>query len=98
MWGRRCSAGVIEIPVHPTIRYEGHVLGSQGQPLPGVTVRMIARLVDRARQYPPGTPDFSKQYAELFRDRNAITDQAGYFVIPKAPQRHGTLDMVHPTR
>ncbi len=80
-------AGVIEIPVHPTIRYEGHVLGSQGQPLPGVTVRMIARLVDRAREYPPGTPDFSKQYAELFRDRNAITDQAGYFVIPKAPQR-----------
>jgi len=79
--------GVIEIPMHPTIRYEGHVLGSQDQPLPGVTVRMMARLVDRGREYPPGTPDFRKQYVEFFRDRNVVTDAKGYFVLPKTPQR-----------
>ena len=79
--------GVIEIPMHPTIRYEGHVLGSQDQPLPGVTVRMMARLVDRGREYPSGTPDFSKQYVEFFSDRNVVTDAKGYFVLPKTPQR-----------
>ena len=79
--------GVIEIPMHPTIRYEGHVVGSDDQPLPGATVRMTARLFDRGREYPPGTPDFRKQYVEFFRDRTAVTDANGYFVIPKTPQR-----------
>ncbi len=48
---------------------------------------MMARLVDRGREYPPGTADFSKQYVEFFRDRNAVTDAKGYFVNPKTPQR-----------
>ncbi len=79
--------GVIEIPMPATIRYEGHVLESQDQPLAGATIGMMARLVDRGREYPPGTPDFNKQYVELFRDRNVVTDAKGYFVIPKTPQR-----------
>jgi Thioredoxin-like len=79
--------GVTEIPMHPTIRYEGHVLGPQDQPLPGVTVRMLARLVDRDRERPPGTPDFRRQFAELFHDRNVVTDAQGHFVFPRTPQR-----------
>ena len=80
--------GEIEIPMHPTIRYEGHVLGSDDQPHRGVTVGMTARLVDRGREYPPGTADFEKQYVELFRDRTVVTDAKGYFVIiPNTPQR-----------
>ncbi len=77
----------IEIPMHPTIRYEGSVLGSRGEPLAGITLRITARLVDRGREYPPGTPDFSKQYAELFENRTAVTDTNGHFVMPKTPQR-----------
>ncbi len=78
---------VIEIPMHPTVRYAGRVLGSDDQPLPSVTIGMTARLVDRGREYPPGTADFEKQYVELFSDRTTITDAKGYFVIPNAPQR-----------
>ncbi len=63
------------------------MLGSDDQPLPGVTVAMTARLVDRGREYPPGTPDFEKQYAEFFSDRTGVTDAKGYFVIAKTPQR-----------
>ena len=79
--------GEIEIPMHPTIRYEGRVLGSEGKPLSGITVHLMARLFDRGREYPPGTPDFRKQYVELFGDRIVVTDAKGYFVIPKTPQR-----------
>jgi beta-lactamase regulating signal transducer with metallopeptidase domain len=80
---------VIQIPMHPTIRYEGHVLRSNDQPLSGVRVRMIARLVDRQRDhvYPRAVPELSRQYVELVRDREAVTDHAGSFVFPKTPQR-----------
>ena len=77
----------IEIPMQPTLRYEGRVVGSDGEPLPGVTVDLTARLFDRGREYPPGTPDFRKQYVELFGDRNVVTDAKGSFVIPRTPQR-----------
>ncbi len=78
---------MIDIPMHPTKSYEGHVLGSDDQPLAGLTVRMTARLWDRGGKYPPGTPEFRKQFVEVFRDRTAVTDAKGHFVIPKAPQR-----------
>ncbi len=81
--------GVIEIPLHPTIRYDGHVLGSNDEPLSGVTVRMTARLVDRDFKGLIRVADAREreQFTELFRDRVAVTDHAGQFVFPKTPQR-----------
>ncbi len=79
--------GLIEIPTYPTVPYQGHVLGPNSEPLPGVKVRMMARLIDHLREYPPGTPEYLHQYAELFHERNVTTDAAGHFVYPTTPQR-----------
>jgi hypothetical protein len=81
------SKELIEVPFHPTVGYGAQVLGDGDRPLPGINVRLTARLTDNQREYPPGTAAFQRQYAQLYNDRTVTTDRNGYFLFPTTPQR-----------
>ena len=77
----------IELPVHPTVRYEGLVLDPEGQPLAGANVSLSAKLMDHLGEYPPGANEWEKRSVQLFPDRTAITDDQGRFSFLKTPQQ-----------
>lgn len=78
---------LIEVPIHPTVPYQGQVLGTNNEPIPGVSVRMMARLTDHQREYPSGTPAYKHQFVDLFKNRVVTTDASGQFLFPQTPQR-----------
>lgn len=79
--------GTLEIPVHPTVRLTGQLLGLDDQPVAGASVRMVARLTDQFATFPKGRRPYETRFVDLYRNRTVKTDQDGYFEFPTAPQR-----------
>lgn len=76
---------VIEVPMHSTVRFGGHVLGDHDAPIEGAEVRIIARRTDREVQLAEGMADFNRKHVDSLRT-SVKTDASGYFEFPHVPQ------------